>query len=304
MDTSTSSRTRVSTRGRSRKHFHSHSNMTRDLQCYRPMCCHVALSFSQSHVASPRWQSLWRFSPSSSSASLPTSLSRTLVTTECNSALQIHQEIALRWLARATAGSGSNELNQPNRVEVDSNGDLLIADTGNDRVQVCSRASPGASCITVGGVNGSGSGAQQLLGPGGATVDSDGNYLIADTDNHRVQRCSPVDPFPCSTVAGTGGQGSGLDQLDRPRSVAIDALGDYVIADTFNNRVVLCPSASPGTDCTVVTSDLYIPTGVSVVANGSYLIADTVHHRVQLCPPSSGSTCETVAGGNGLRQRK
>ena len=197
------------------------------------------------------------------------------------------------------AGSGPAELNRPFSVELDSNGDLLIADTSNHRVQLCPAASPGSSCITVGGVDGFGSGAQQLDGPREATVDGDGYYLIADTNNHRVQRCSPVEPFPCSTVAGTGGQGSGLNQLYEPHSVAIDALGDYIIADTLNSRVVLCPSASPGTNCTVVASDLYNPRGVSVVANGSYLIADTYNNRVQLCPPSSGSTCETVAGGNG-----
>ena len=200
-----------------------------------------------------------------------------------------------------TGSGGSDEISllNPYRVELDSNGDLLIADTSNDRVQLCPAASPGAPCITVGGVDGFGSGAQQLDTPREATVDGDGNYLIADFFNDRVQRCSPVAPFPCSTVAGTGGEGSGLDQLVGPNSVAIDALGDYVIADRLNNRVVQCPAASPGANCTVMASDLYRPRGVSVVASGSYLIADTFNHRVQLCPPSSGSTCETVAGGNG-----
>ena len=96
-----------------------------------------------------------------------------------------------------------------------------------------------------------------------------------------------------------GGRGSGIDELFRPCSVAIDALGDYVIVDRFNNRVVQCPAASPGANCTVVASDLWYPRGVSVLATGSYLIADALNNRVQLCPPSNGSTCETVAGGSG-----
>ena len=115
------------------------------------------------------------------------------------------------------------------------------------------------------------------------------NYLIADTNNDPVQRCSPVDPFPCSTVAGMGGRGSGIDELFRPCSVAIDALGDYVIVDRFNNRVVQCPAASPGANCTVVASDLRYPRGVSVLTTGSYLIADALNHRVQLCTPSRSS---------------
>ena len=71
-----------------------------------------------------------------------------------------------------------------------------------------------------------------------------------------------------------------------------------VIADRFNGRVVLCPAAFPGSDCTVMVQDLSRPRGVRVLKDGSHLIADSFNHRVLLCRLSNGSTCETVAGGS------
>ena len=50
----------------------------------------------------------------------------------------------------------------------------------------------------------------------------DGNFLIADSRNHRVRLCSSN---TCSMVAGTGSNGSGLTQLSFPSSVAVDDEG-------------------------------------------------------------------------------
>ena len=79
------------------------------------------------------------------------------------------------------------------------------------------------------------------------------DYLIADTGNHRIQLCPELSPgAACLTVAGTGIAGTGLTQLDTPTTVALDENGDFVIQDVQNNRILVCPEASPGTDCTAL----------------------------------------------------
>ena len=139
----------------------------------------------------------------------------------------------------AVAG-GATGLAFPHSVELHGDSDLVIADHAGNRVQVCPLFSPGADCTTVGGLDGQGAGPGQLTYPTGATVDGDGHYVITDRSNHRVQLCSSVVLGSCTTVAGTGTSGSGLQELNTPHTVALNALGDYIVADTYNHRVLKC----------------------------------------------------------------
>jgi hypothetical protein len=164
---------------------------------------------------------------------------------------------------RATAA----ELNDPRGVATGSAGNLLIADSGNQRVRVVAaatgmfygRAMTAGHIYTVAGdgVEGfSGDGgpatAAKLLGPQGVLTDSAGNLLIADTSNGRVrvvaaatgtfyrQAMTAGDIY---TIAGDGntlfsGDGgpatsAGVD----PQCVAVDGAGNLVIADQNNDRV-------------------------------------------------------------------
>jgi DNA-binding beta-propeller fold protein YncE len=65
---------------------------------------------------------------------------------------------------------------------------------------------------------------------------------VADTGNHRVRRVARDGTI--GTVAGTGSAGEEGDggeaakaQLRGPRSVAVDAAGNLLIADSDNNRI-------------------------------------------------------------------
>ena len=112
------------------------------------------------------------------------------------------------------------ELNLPRGFAIDENGKYVIADWGNHRIQRC--AALAARCETMAGTTGvSGSGPTELYNPHDVTLDAEGNYLIADTSNFRIQLCSALVPgTPCQTVAGTGSLGSGPTDLHSPYSVA------------------------------------------------------------------------------------
>ena len=84
------------------------------------------------------------------------------------------------------------QLNAPDGVSVDDNGDIFIADTGNNRIRLVT--SDGAIHTIAGsgarGFSGDGGAAvKALLGaPAGLTLDGAGNLYFADTMNNRVRR--------------------------------------------------------------------------------------------------------------------
>ena len=68
----------------------------------------------------------------------------------------------------------------------ESNGNLIVVDSGNDRLQVFS---PEGKVLAQCGHSGSGDG--QFNQPWGITLDKDSNIWVADWKNHRVQKWSP-----------------------------------------------------------------------------------------------------------------
>eukprot|EP00931_Biecheleriopsis_adriatica_P096224 TRINITY_DN6987_c0_g2_i1.p1 TRINITY_DN6987_c0_g2~~TRINITY_DN6987_c0_g2_i1.p1 ORF type:complete len:936 (-),score=109.96 TRINITY_DN6987_c0_g2_i1:185-2836(-) len=204
-------------------------------------------------------------------------------------------------------GSGPTQLYTPGSVVVDASDNYIIADSGNHRIQRCPGLLPGAACITVAGAGGVGSGPTQLYTPCSVVVDASGNYIIADSGNHRIQKCPGHSPgAACTTVAGTGGVGSGPTHLYTPYSVMIDASDNYIIADSGNHRIQKCSGSSPGAACPTVAgtgivgsslTQLNSPHSVMIDAFGNYIIADSGNHRIQKCPGHSpAAACITVAG--------
>ena len=81
-----------------------------------------------------------------------------------------------------------------------------------------------------------------LLRPSAIALDSAGSLYIADTGTQRVRQVLPTGMI--RTLAGTGVAGAAADNvlasaatLNGPSGIAIDAAGDIVIADEWNQRV-------------------------------------------------------------------
>jgi len=133
-------------------------------------------------------------------------------------------------------------------VVLDSAGNLYIVDQFNDLVR---RVAAGTGIIaTVAGNGGhgfSGDGgaatAASLTQPNSLALDPAGNLYIADGSVFRIRRVA-VGSEIITTVAGTGfpgfvgdGGAATAAALSYPQGVAVDALGNLYIADTFSNRV-------------------------------------------------------------------
>ena len=180
----------------------------------------------------------------------------------------------------------SAELDHPEGLVLDSQGNLYVADSASHRVR---KISPDGTITTIagngtGGFGGDGGPATQasLYYPKGLAIDrSSGNLYIADWLNSRVRVVTPDGNI--YTVAGNGqydyyGDGGAATSaaLRFPWGVAVDAAGKVYVADDENSTIrLLTPvppllSAAPKIDSTGVktTADFG---GFSSVAPGSWI---------------------------------
>ena len=167
------------------------------------------------------------------------------------------------------------EFDSPTGIAVDGNGNILVADTGNGRIE---KFSPRGTFLSTMGTKGSGHG--QLAEPDGIAVDRSGNIYIADVGNHRVQKLAPDGKF----IAEWKGPEPGFYG---PRRIAIGPDNSIYIVDQGHNRVVrfnqdettLQTWGSSGSG----DGQLNDPTSVAVdpITNKVY-VADPRNKRIQL----------------------
>jgi len=69
--------------------------------------------------------------------------------------------------------------------------------------------------------------------PGKVVVDPNGNLIVADTQNNRIQVFNSSGMF----LRKWGSYGSGCGQFNWPYGVAVDATGNVFVADIGNNRI-------------------------------------------------------------------
>jgi uncharacterized protein (TIGR03437 family) len=138
------------------------------------------------------------------------------------------------------------QLNLPYGLAIDYNGNLYIADLGNQRVR---RVAADGTITTVAGEgrrvsspDGFPATQTSLLSPRNLAVDDAGTLYISEFEGHRVRKLTADGKI--STVAGTGqsgyrGDGSAASSalLSYPAGIAIDRSGALYIADSGNNRI-------------------------------------------------------------------
>jgi hypothetical protein len=181
-------------------------------------------------------------------------------------------------------------------VAVDSSGNLYIADTTDNMVEMVASSSCSSSC------------------PLGLASTSTGDiYAVAGTG----AVCSTHTPAGCGYTSGGLAQLATSANLDAPGGVAVDSSGNLYIADTTDNMVPLVANATCSSSCPLglaatSTGDIYAiagtgtaaftgdgggaattalnaPSGVAVDSSGDVFIADTSNDRVRMVPASSGT---------------
>jgi DNA-binding beta-propeller fold protein YncE len=123
-------------------------------------------------------------------------------------------------------GGGKGEFDSPTGIAVDGNGNFLVADTNNGRIE---KFSPTGTFLDIIGTKGSGQG--QLGAPNGIAVDRTGNIYVADASNHRVQKLSAEGKL----IAEWRGPDAGFYG---PRRIAIGPDNSVYVMDQGRTRVV------------------------------------------------------------------
>jgi sugar lactone lactonase YvrE len=211
-------------------------------------------------------------------------------------------------------------------VAFDAHGNLLIADSGNQRIRrvdavtgvittVAGSAQPNAAGYIAQGYSGDGGAATNasLAWPACVAVDADGNFFIADFYSQHIRRVDALTGI-ITTVAGGGGGGDAGPAtsalLVYPTAVAADSSGNVFIADWSNNRIrrvdattgIITTAAGngiagySGDGGPATSASLWGRVGdVAVDAHGNLFIADINNERIRRVDAVTG-IISTVAG--------
>ena len=183
----------------------------------------------------------------------------------------------------------------PSGIAIDRDGNLFVADTGNNAIRKVTR--DGVVTTLAGGTgagyaDGAGK-AAQFNGPLAVALDKAGNVYVADTYNDRIRKITPAGMV--TTLAGGAAPGFAdgvgtLARFDTPAGLALDKAANLFIADTVNGAVrKLAPD---GTVTTVAQSDreakepmMRRPLALAITHDDFLYIGDMARGRIlQLSP--------------------
>jgi hypothetical protein len=186
------------------------------------------------------------------------------------------------------SGLGSN----PSGFDVDAAGNVYVALTGSNQVWKFIPATGSFTADTNFGLGGfigitngiSGTNNGEFSVPFDVAVSPDGGTIsVSDSGNNRIQQFSTNGTF----TASFGSFGGDVGQFNAPKGLTYDSIGNFYIADSGNNRIVLTHGAEVlGTSGASGTAfgQFSAPTGVSVNDRGIY-VADASNNRIQCFKP-------------------
>ena len=194
------------------------------------------------------------------------------------------------------SGAGTNQLSSPRGIVIDRQGNLIVVDSGNNRVMLYAPNATSGTMII--GSSTAGNDSRSLYYPIGLFFDESKSWLyVADAYNYRIQRFTLNSSLPLNgtTVAGGNGVGTGSNQLNGPTHVWVsNKTGNIYIADSSNHRIqrwsqgatsgfTIAGNANgiSGTNATMLKT----PFRIAVNTNETFLyVSDTGNSRVQRFP--------------------
>ena len=206
-------------------------------------------------------------------------------------------------------GSGPDQLNAPEGIDISPSGKMVIADSGNNRIVVWDpTGKPVTTCGSF-GTKADWRNPPQFNHPTGVYVDPSKKTYVADTQNHRIV----VVDEKGLVLSTWGTQGGGSGQFNLPRIVAKDHYGKIWVLDSGNSRVQVFSGlgeyvsgwgtfGDPTSNTT--TALMNQPLGMALNIIDQALVADTGNFRFQVF--NDGGSPVTLEGwfGDGPNQFK
>lgn len=179
----------------------------------------------------------------------------------------------------------------PKGATTDSQGNVYVADAGNNTVTEFVAGSSTGTVLSTGSIT--------LNGPSAVAVDDLGQVFISDTGNNRIIEIPVVNGVlsPASAAALSL-------SLKSPGGLSFDSIGNLYIADSGNNRLLFVPRINGSLDTSaprVYGTGFSGPLAVTLDSNGNVYVADTGNNTVEELPGPIGSQpqVKVVTGLNG-----
>lgn len=236
--------------------------------------------------------------------------------------------------AGSTDGTGTAaSFNQPSALAVDSNKNIYIADTGNNKIRKISSVgvvTTLAGSGSAGSTNATGA-AASFNGPYGVAVDNSGFIFVADSNNNKIRGISSagvVTDYAGSGAIGISVNSTGIiyvtagDKIRKifsgtvttlvalpdvysPLGITVDSNGiiyttDYYDIKKISSTGVVTHYAGAGyngsTDGPGASAAIFQPRGIAADNVGNLYIADTNYHKIRKI--STSVIVTTLAGSN------
>ena len=206
------------------------------------------------------------------------------------------------------AGSAAG-FDQPTGLSIDGQGNLYIADSGNNTIRKVTTEGVVTTIAGTAGVAGSVDGnglAARFSSPTGIAVDASGNLFVTDTGNDTIREISP--DGVTSTIAGSPGVSGGADGIgasasfNAPTGIAVDTSGNLYVSDSGNDSIRKIVAGTVSTLAGLALQAGYIdafgigarfryPTGIGVDSSGNVYVNDANNLVVrEITPAGSVST--------------
>ncbi|MGA2489287.1 MAG: flippase activity-associated protein Agl23 [Anaerolineales bacterium] len=176
--------------------------------------------------------------------------------------------------------SGPFGLWGPRGIIVDSQGHVIVADTGNKRIVIYD-----ADGNFLSQFGGEGTGAGQFDEPVGLALDSQGNLYVADTWNKRIQVFVPNSDktnYTFSVQWDISGWSS--QSLDNKPYLAIDQQGHIFATDPDSFRILEFTTSGEFVqtwgEYGSTLENFGMPSGISVDSQGRVWVSDTANNRL------------------------